>query len=89
MLCLRSWNSEFKFINCPYAGQEGGGVEDVGWMVVRGEGGYGFACRWSSSVVSSQTAREQDAERGKNDYNSGVTRDMSNTGHMGFTAKGL
>lgn len=40
-------------------------------------------------MVSSQTAREQDAERGKNYYNSGVTREMSNTGHMGFTAKGI
>lgn len=39
-------------------------------------------------MVSSQTAREQDAKR-ENYYNSGVTREMSNTGHMGFTAKGL
>lgn len=37
----------------------------------------------------SWTAWEQAAERGRNYYNSGVTRDMSNTGHMGFTAKGL
>lgn len=41
-------------------------------------------------MVSRQTAWEQDAAReGENYYNSGVTREMSNTGHMGFTAKGL
>lgn len=40
-------------------------------------------------MVNSQTAREQDAEREKNYYDSGVTSEMSNTGHMGFTAKGL
>lgn len=40
-------------------------------------------------MVSSQTAWEQDAERGKKYYNSAVTREMSNAGHMGLTAKGL
>lgn len=29
------------------------------------------------------------AQREENYYNSAVTREMSNTGHMGFTAKGL
>lgn len=47
--------------------------------------------RWDAgpdgvAVVRSQTAQEQDAERGNN---SAVTRETSNKGHMGFTAKGL
>lgn len=54
----------------------------------------GLACRWN--MVQIQTAWQQgghgegEAERRKkNDFNSAVTREMSNTGHMGFTAKGL
>lgn len=58
----------------------GGGVI-AGWIGVRS------VYRWRRS--GSWTAWEQGAERGRNYYNSGVTRDMSNTGHMGFTAKGL
>lgn len=54
--------------------------------------GPGLACRWNMGQI--QTAWQQDGEgeaerRKKNDFNSAVTREMSNTGHMGFTAKGL
>lgn len=56
--------------------------------------GLGLACRWN--MVQIQTAWQQDGHgegegerRKKNDFNSAVTREMSNTGHMGFTAKGL
>lgn len=38
---------------------------------------------------NSMGAGRRERERGRNYYNSGVTREMSNTGHMGFTAKGL
>lgn len=36
------------------------------------------------------TGTEREGERGgENDFNSAVTREMSNTGHMGFTAMGI
>lgn len=42
------------------------------------------------SMETGRARRERERRRGeKNDFNSAVTREMSNTGHMGFTARGL
>lgn len=43
-----------------------------------------------NGMGTGRARREGEGERGgKNDFNSAVTREMSNTGHMGFTARGL
>lgn len=52
---------------------------------------WGLGSTWSRSrQLGRGTGAEREGERGqKNDFNSAVTTEMSDAGHMGFTAGGL